>query len=284
MKLNIKLLKKVVAIVGLMGLGVFMGILLTTTPSLAKFTLPKIAYLKGLVSTQADKQNEVIDTSAEKRQKLEAFYKDLTEAESKSDYEKLFSTFNPSDKKWFSYEDMVLIHEGSKPVSIEYIVHSISVLDDVGSVDRTVITCSTKECAGNDRNEQRGIKEFIFIDEQWYQQPQKEPSEKARQLAAYMYTNSDSQTKSKLAKKYAGGIDDYIKIIRTWSIVLENNPELMAYDEALVEKHKTESSKPNVYVEAPDVVQQPAPIIQQQTYPKNCTSTTIGNYTYTNCY
>lgn len=284
MKINKKLFKNVAVVTGLLGLGTFIGVLITTTPSLAKFTLPKIAYLKNLVSPQTISQNVEVDSTDEKKQELEAFYKELTEAESKGDYEKLYSTINPSDKKWFSFEDMILIHEGNKPVSIEYIVHSISVLNDTGSVDRTVIACSTKECVGNDRKEQRGIKEFVYINKQWYQQPQKEPSEKARQLAAYMYTNSNNQTRKKLADKYAGGVDDYIKIIRTWSIVLENNPELMAYDEALVEKHKAESSKPNVYVEAPDVIQQPAPVIQQQTYPRNCTSTTIGNYTYTNCY
>ena len=70
------------------------------------------------------------------------------------------------------------------------------------------------------------------------------------------------------------------------SIMLENDPEFFAYTETFVEKLKTESSRPNVYVDSPDVIQQPVVQQQQPSFNNrvNCTSNTIGNYTYTNCY
>jgi hypothetical protein len=78
------------------------------------------------------------------------------------------------------------MYKAVKPASIEYIVHNMSVSENTGSVDRTVVTCATTECSGEDRKEQRGAKEFVYIDNQCYQQARKEPSEKARQLTALL--------------------------------------------------------------------------------------------------
>lgn len=259
-------------------IGVAIGVGITTA-------YPQISTMVKSQSQIKPAIENVVDQTEVKKKTLESFYQGLTEAESKEDFEKLYSTVNPENKKWFTIEDMTLIYKGGKPASIEYVVHGMTVSGDSGSVDRTVITCATKECTGEDKKEQRGIKEFVYINDQWYQQARKEPSEKARQLAAYMYANSSNQKQKELANRYGGGVNQSTRIIRTWSIILENDPELMAYDEALVEKHKVESNKQDIYVESPDIIQQPAqPQIIQQPRSLNCTSNKIGNYTYTNCY
>jgi len=55
-----------------------------------------------------------------------------------------------------------------------------------------------------------------------------------------------------------------------------------------VEQDKLDRSRPIYNQQPAQIIQQPAPIINQpapqQTFPRNCTSNTIGNYTYTNCY
>lgn len=256
-------------------LGISFGIAITRTPLLVQEITAKRLQHQSVI---------VVDKIEEKKQSLENFFRELTEAESKQDWEKLYSTVNPKDKKWFSIDDMTTIYKGKKVTSSEYVVHSIDISGDSGFIDRTMISCFLEKCEGKDREEQRRIIEFVHLDSSWYQQSKKEPSEKARQLAAYMYTNSGTKVKNELIGRYGGDVDDYRKIIRLWSIVLENDPELMAYDEAIVEKHKAENSRSNVYVDSPDVIQQP--VAQQPSFNNrlDCTSNTIGNYTYTNCY
>ena len=231
-------------------------------------------------------QQVTSENTNEKKQELEKFYKEFTEIESKQDWDKLYDFVNPADKSWFSKNDLALIMEGSKPFSIQYIVKSINVEGDKGLIDRAVISCLTKGCSGKDKKEESSVKEFEYLNGQWYQQPTKAPTERATKDAAYMYANSDASTKKKLANRYGGGIDEPTKIIHIWSIVLENNPDLMAYDEALIEKHKVEASRPIVNVDAPEVNIPAQNYLTPYTPSKsiNCSSNTIGSYTYTNCY
>lgn len=278
MKKFLKKRKNIIFGTLLLFLGIGIGATLTTlTPLVSVITSLQS---QPQPSTNDEKSDEV------KKQELEKYYRELTEAVSKGDWEKIYSSINPSDKKWFTLED-VRLTSGVRPFSVEYVVHSFNITGNTGLVDRTYISCSTEECLGENRKEQRSTKEYVYINNQWYQLANKEPSEKARQIAAYVYTNvyTSKEQKNNLANQYGGGSDDFRKIIRTFSISLENDPELLAYVEAFVENHKTESSKPNVYVEAPDVIQQPAQqTIIQQPSSLRCTSNTIGNYTYTNCY
>lgn len=232
----------------------------------------------------------LVDQTQVKKQALETLFKELTEAESKDDWQKLYSVVNPADKKWFSIEDMTLQYKKDKYeiVSTEMIVHGVSVSGDTGSVDNTVIRCKTKECSGKDKVEKRNNDQFVYTDGQWYQQSIKEPSDKARQLTSYVYSEYQNRADDKklLIGKYGGGKDDLRTIIRTMSIMLENDPEFFAHTEVWVEKRKAEASRPNVYVDSPDVIQQPVVQQQQPSFNRslNCTSSTIGNYTYTNCY
>ena len=232
---------------------------------------------------------DIVDQTEVKKKTLETLFRELTEAESKDDWQKLYSVVNPADKKWFSLEDMTLQYKKDKYkiVSTEVVVHGVSISGDAGSVDNTVIRCKTKECTGKDKVEKRNNDQFVYKDGQWYQQSIKEPSDKARQLTSYVYAEYQNRADDKklLIEKYGDGKDDLRTIIRTMSIMLENDPEFFAYIETWVEKNKAEASRPNVYVDSPDVIQQP--VVQQQPSFNNrinCSSNTIGNYTYTNCY
>lgn len=262
--------------------GIAIGVGITTA-------YPQIATIVKSQSQLKPVVENVVDQTEVKKQALETLYRELTEAESKDDWQKLYSVVNPVDKKWFSIDDMTLQYKKDKYeiVSTEVVVHGVSVSSDTGSVDNTVIRCKTKECTGKDKLEKRNNDQFVYVDGQWYQQSIKEPTDKARQLTSYIYAEYQKRADDKklLIEKYGGGKDDLRTIIRTMSIMLENDPEFFAYTETFVEKLKTESSRPNVYVDSPDIIQQPA-VQQQPSFNNriNCSSNTIGNYTYTNCY
>lgn len=265
----------------------FMGIILGVGIAIA---YPKIA---SMVSSQSKLNTSVetkLVTSEDKKKALETLFRELTEAESKDNWQKLYTVVNPSDKKWFTIEDMTLQYKKDKHsiVSTEVIAHGVSVSGDVGSVDKTIIKCKTKECTGENKLEKRNNDQFVYVDGQWYRQSIKEPSDKARQLAAYIYNfyKTRNDYTEKLVDKYGGGQDDLSKIIRTIAIMIENDPEYFAYTETWVEKNKAEASRPNVYVDSPDVIQQPVVQQQQPSFNNriNCSSNTIGSYTYTNCY
>lgn len=263
--------------------GVAIGVGITTV-------YPQIAVMVKSQSQIKPAIVNVVDKAVARKQALEKLSRELTEAESKDDWQKLYTVVNPVDKKWLSIEDMTLLYKKDKYsiVSTEVIVHGISVSGDVGNVDNTVITCKTKECTGKDKLEKRNNDEYVYLDGQWFQQSIKEPSEKARKLAAYIYAEYKTREKDRkmLSDKYGGGEDDLRKIIKTIATMLENDPEYFAYTEAWVEKNKAEASRPNVYVDSPDIIQQPVVQQQQPSFNNrvNCTSNTIGDYTYTNCY
>src|SRR3989344_5433536 len=52
-----------------------------------------------------------VDEKKSKEASLAKFYKELTEAVSKDDWEKLYAAVNPADKKWLSIEDMTLFYK-----------------------------------------------------------------------------------------------------------------------------------------------------------------------------
>lgn len=266
----------------LLTIGIAIGIGITTS-------FPQIAGITKLKSQLKPAVEKVVDQTEVKKQALEKLFRELTEAESKDDWQKLYIVVNPTDKKWFSMDDMILQYKKDKYsiVSTEVIVHGVSVSSDTGDVDNTVIRCKTKECTGKNKVEKRSNDQFVYEDGKWYQKSLKEPSDKARQLTSYVYAEYQNRADDKklLIEKYGGGKNDLRTIIRTMSIMLENDPEFFAYVETWVEKNKAEASRPNVYVDSPDVIQQP--VVQQQpsfNNRLNCTSNSIGNYTYTNCY
>ena len=66
------------------------------------------------------------------------------------------------------------------------------------------------------------------------------------------------------------------EVIRNFALALDKDLTWLVQWETWVESDKVAKSRP-VYI------QQPAPVVQKQTNPINCTSNTIGSSTYTNC-
>lgn len=66
------------------------------------------------------------------------------------------------------------------------------------------------------------------------------------------------------------------------ALVLDTNTTNLAVLETNMEMEKAKENTPVINYQQPIYVTQP--VIQQQTYPKNCSTKTIGDYTYTNCY
>jgi len=97
------------------------------------------------------------------------------------------------------------------------------------------------------------------------------PSSKALQVAAAVFTNLSPSDQEKILKEQ--NWSSATEAINQAAIVLDNNPAELARVEATLNNFKAGSNNTN----------NQAPIIQQ-TYPKHCTSNTIGDYTYTNCY
>lgn len=256
-------------------------------------SLPNISRLTSIVFPSESLAEDENGQTEDRKRSLEATFREIIEAESNDDWDTLYGVVKPTDKEWLSVEDMALLYKKDKYLilSTEVIVHGVSVSGDTGSVDNTVIRCKTEKCTGEGKLEDRNDDKFVYIDGKWYRQSLKEPTEKARQIAAYIYADYKTREidRKMLADKYGGGEDNPSKIIKTIATMLENDPEYLAYTEAWVEKDKAETSSANVNENSIEVVQSsnanPQVIKQPNLYnPVNCTTQTIGNFTYTDCY
>lgn len=111
-----------------------------------------------------------------------------------------------------------------------------------------------------------------------------EPSDKALKLASFIWVRMSEVEINEAKKSYGNENMSDIDLIQNLALKIDQNPTAMSMTEAAIQKMSTEESRPvynNTY-ETPAVEQpasQPA-----QNKPINCTSNTLGNYTYTNCY
>lgn len=104
---------------------------------------------------------------------------------------------------------------------------------------------------------------------------QVQPSERALKLVAYFYLNTSAETQKRIVDKYSGGSGNPTDAIRNSAIYLDKDAGKLAILEAAVEQDKAQKAKTN----------NTNPIVlPQESFPKHCTSNTIGDYTYTNCY
>ncbi|HRN70520.1 MAG TPA: hypothetical protein PLS49_05020 [Candidatus Woesebacteria bacterium] len=103
-----------------------------------------------------------------KKYTLESFYGKLATAEANQDYEASYSFYSPETKRDLSYDDYVRrLGKNSKYSQMEFKVNSIKVIGNRGIVDRTISYCS-ENCDGENRQEVRARKEYIFINWNWY--------------------------------------------------------------------------------------------------------------------
>lgn len=99
---------------------------------------------------------------------LYLFYKNLTFLEINYDWASIYDLF--SKEKMSSISKQKFIYQQNqyeKPVSKQYLVHSYSVINNKGIIDRTLIECYSSDCVGEDRYESRAEKLFIYENGNW---------------------------------------------------------------------------------------------------------------------
>jgi hypothetical protein len=115
------------------------------------------------------------------------------------------------------------------------------------------------------------------------QPTEQQPTERSLKVANFAYEDSTADNRAEILKTWANGSNDSVLAVHNWAVYLDQDLQELVRLETLIEKIKAERSRP-IYNEPPAQVIQQAPVVQQNTSPKHCTSNTIGNYTYTNCY
>ena len=97
------------------------------------------------------------------------------------------------------------------------------------------------------------------------QEISKEPSERSLKVASLIFVYSDKKQQTELIKIWAKGSGDVKDAIRNLAISLDEDPENLALIEATLEVYNQQkNSRGKSFI--------------------NCTSSTYGNYTYTNCF
>lgn len=266
--------KNIILVIGLLVLGIIVGVGITTaSPLLTGITKAKTEPLK------------IVDETEVKKQALTKFYSELSSANDKKDWAKLY-TLAPQSVRGNVTQDQYVSYQKSiknQPTYRSTTVHSIKVDGNKGTVERTLVICVTKECIGDNRKEDKAKREYVYTDGSW-QIPDPEPSERASKAVAYLYVTMSEDEQKKLINDNGYGSDSVSFATRNYAIFFDENPDKLVILEAWIDKNKAERNRPVVNYQPPAInIEQQAPVVQQNS-PTNCTSNTIGSYTYTNCY
>lgn len=97
-----------------------------------------------------------------------------------------------------------------------------------------------------------------------------EPSAQSLKVASQVFVYSNQQQQQELINNWSLGTGNQNDAIRNLALSFDKNPEQLALSEAAITKYLNELSRQSY-------IQSYRPSI-------NCTTNTIGNYTYTNCY
>lgn len=226
-----------------------------------------------------------------KKQVLIDTYNKLATASDSQDWVTLYSFQSQSFRSYVTQDQFVSSEKAwakkSKIESQQTTVNDVWIDGNNGVIDRTSITCLSKECSGSNRTKSDAKIFFSYINDVWRMSDRK-PSERALQAATYVSLNNSSKT---LLEKYGHGTSDINFAINNYAVSLDEDNGKLVYVEGWIEKNKAERSRPVVNVQSPDI-SMPLPVsILQPNYTssavsssKHCTSNTVGDYTYTDCY
>lgn len=230
---------------------------------------------------------KVVDEAEMKRQELANFYSQISTAQDNQDWAAMYELVPQSFRDDLSKEQFIALGEkrtaADKAFSRSTVVNSLVVNDDKGIVDRTVIICLIKDCTGDNRKEDNAKMEFVYINRKWQMPDVQKPSERALNAVTYLYLNWFKSEQEKFTSEFGYGSGSDSFAIKNAALAIEGKPGELALLEAKIDKDKEEKNRPVMNYQPPAVVLPPV-VIQQPDYPKNCTSNTIGGYTYTNCY
>lgn len=238
-------------IIGALIILLIAGVVVAKTPQLKAALLQKLPIVSSL---QNQAQQIKIDPEVQKKQDLEKFYKQIAEDSDNHDWSKLYDFSPQSVRNKVSKENYVEFEisqaKKSKVVSEQTTVNSVEVTGDKGVVDRTRVTCLTKECTGDNRKEENAKKNYEYVNGKW-QLPDPEPSERALKAANYGYLNSSKKDQADLMNWYGYGSDDSNFTIRNWAVWLDKNLEELVRVETLVDQDKSEKSAPATSKQSP---------------------------------
>lgn len=110
------------------------------------------------------------------------------------------------------------------------------------------------------------------------------PSERALKVAAFIMVEVDDKTKLEIKRINGNEKENDTQAIYELALRMDKDPAQLARNEVLMEQIKSLENKPQVNYQPPAIIQQPAPVVQQPSYPKHCTSYTLGTFVYTDCY
>ncbi len=225
-----------------------------------------------------------------KKQKLSELYQKIISALEKQDWSTVYDLDTSSSFKTFISKGEYVEHEkarlsGTKIISEKYKINSIQVTNNKGVINRTETVCREEGCSSGDLSSAFTANvEFSYINEAWQRAQEEKPSERALKAVSYAYENTSQSEKKEIIVRFGDSYDTPIYAVHNWAILLDSDLQELIRIETINEKDKAERSRPIYNPQPAQVIQQAAPVIQQNTSPKHCTSNTIGNYTYTNCY
>lgn len=227
-----------------------------------------------------------IDTIKLKKDALAEYYQSIIQAELDKNYEKLYEYYKPSLGTWVTKDQYISYQKSwldkKNIISHEMVIHDIKIEGDFGVIDRTRYFCFSKSCLSGDKEIDHQIKHFEYIDGYWLIPRDKQPSERALKAASYLLLNIYTSGTS-IYNKYTYGTENTQIGIHFLAVMLDQDLQKLVSSEIMIDTHKQEKSRPVVNYQPPDInVQAPdqAPINNRM----NCTTNTIGSYTYTNCY
>lgn len=302
LKAFLKRQRKIIVVTSMLVLGMVSGVVIAAYFPL----LTTYFFANSNTTVQRLKPNNEVE---EKKQALAKFYNQASTAYDKQDwasvykYESKLVRENLTEAEYVAYNSkrirIKLIDGRTGSIdesefdpalmtkldqdSSKTIVNSIEVTGNSGTVNRTRVICFAKDCLGENRKEDNAQLLFEFVNNIW-QKPDPKPSERALKAVNYAFYELNDKGKIDLIKQYSQGSNTSTLTLLNWALLLDEDLQSLISLETLNEKSKAERNRP-VYNQVPaPVIQQEAPVVQQQTFPKSCTSNTLGTYTFTNCY
>lgn len=104
-----------------------------------------------------------------KERSLASFYDQMVQWEKDGDWPSIYNALTYEQRREMSVEEWSAERGAEpRPLSMEFTVHGVTVDGDRGFVDRTLLACFSEVCEGDDRFEERAVKEYLYINGAWY--------------------------------------------------------------------------------------------------------------------
>lgn len=156
-----------------------------------------------------------IPTNIYKRYTLEQTYNRQLELQKNNDYASIYDEMVlPSDKFKVSKNEF-LQNNRDTIYSQNYIINSIVINGDIGTIDRNATICFSAECTGSDKSETHLKKQYFYINGKWYlplannvyctrsqEYPMPEEFRRAMSLVIQRFSESNLQAEVDMAKTF----------------------------------------------------------------------------------